>query len=562
MANKENKQQKIELSIQGMTCDSCAMHVEKALQSVSGAIHVRVPGWASGRATVEVSGEVSDQELTDAVSQAGYQAAVQSREAKVTHPSKLSLQQEGSTDFDLLIIGTGGAGMAAAIKGSELGARVAIVEVGTIGGTCVNVGCVPSKTLIRAAKAHHRARQHPFAGIESISRVVNFKAVIDQKRELIGEMRQGKYVDVLSHLKNVKFIQGRAQLISAQTVTVNGKQMTAEKIIVATGASPAIPPIPGLAESGYLTNETAFELEELPESLIVLGGRYVALEIAQMFARFGSRVTILQRSPRILPTEGVDLTDALTNYLEQEGIEVITGVKINHVRRDGNNVIVEAFVEGEKKKFYSSHILAALGRKPRTQGFGLEHIGIELDNNRFLKVKETLQTSVSQIFAAGDVIGEPMYVYTAAYEGALAAENALTGAAKKRDYLALPWVIFTDPQVAGVGIDEQQAKENGLDAESAVLLLEHVPRSLAARDTRGFIKLIRNRQTDQLIGARILAPEGSELLMEISLAIKYGITVQELASSFHPYLTLSEGVKLAAITFGKDVSKLSCCASN
>jgi len=192
---------------------------------------------------------------------------------------------------------------------------------------------------------------------------------------------------------------------------------------------------------------------------------------------------------------------------------------------------------------------------------GLDVAGVQLDGKGFLEVDDTLRTSVENIYGAGDVIGEPMFVYTAAYEGALAAENAISGSAGKRDYTALPWVIFTDPQVAGVGLDEKVAKERGIDAEAATLALSHVPRSLAARDTRGFIKLIRDRETDKLVGARMLAPEGSELLMEISLAIRHGITVKEIASAFHPYLTLSEGIKLAAITFGKSVEKLSCCAT-
>jgi len=344
-------------------------------------------------------------------------------------------------------------------------------------------------------------------------------------------------------------------------VEVNGETLPADRILVATGVAPSAPPIPGLEEVGYLTNESAFELDDLPQSLIVLGGRYVALECAQMFAHFGTRVTVLQRSSRILPNETPDLTEALTGFLSDEGIEIVTDVAIGRVSMRDGEVEVEAEVGGVAKSFRASHILAATGRRPNTGNMGLEEAGVELDPQGFLVVDETLRTKVEGIYGAGDVIGDHMFVYTAAYEGALAAENALSGSVRSRDYTALPWVVFTNPQVAGVGLDERQAREQGLEVEVSVLPLSYVPRALAARDTRGFVKLIRDPASDLLVGARILAPEGSELLMEVSLAIKHGIPTRDLATSFHPYLTLGEAVKLAAISFGKSVEKLSCCAA-
>ncbi|MBI1191526.1 MAG: mercury(II) reductase [Tepidisphaera sp.] len=462
----------------------------------------------------------------------------------------------------LVIIGGGSAAFAAAIRATELGARATIINDRLpIGGTCVNVGCVPSKTLIRAAEAHHRAGHHAFAGIESRSRVTSFPAIIRQKRELVEQLRQAKYLDVVDPLPGVRLVEGRARLVAPETVEVNGERIIGDRVLIATGVSPFVPAIPGLADAGYLTNESLFELDDLPESLIVLGGRYVAFECAQMMARFGSRVTILQRSDRILPTETADITDALTAYIHAEGIEVVTGVETRGVRREGDRLVIDARARGEARRFEASHILAATGRRPNTAGMGLEEVGVDLDRSGFVVVNDVLQTSVPGVYAAGDVIGDPEFVYTAAYEGALAAENAINGDARRRDYTALPWVVFTDPQLAGVGLDEQQAEEQGIEVEVATLPLSHVPRSLAARDTRGFIKLIRDRATDRLVGGRILAPEGSELLMEIALAIRYGITVEQIRSSFHPYLTLGEGVKLAAIAFGKDVATLSCCAT-
>jgi len=468
----------------------------------------------------------------------------------------------------LIIVGGGGAAFAAALKASELGARTTIINDGfPMGGTCVNVGCVPSKTLIRGAEALHRAMHPPpFDGIVTSGKLTDFKAVIAQKRALVGELRQAKYADVIAGNENIAFVAGRARLVDARTVEVNGEHLQGDAILIATGARPDVPSIPGLERVNFLTNESAFELEELPPSLIVLGGRYIALECAQMFARFGSKVTVLQRSDRILPTEAPDLTDELTKHLRAEGLTIeagvkIDGVKIESVAQQKNEVVVTARVQGVERTFRAACILVATGRTPNTNNLGLELVGVQTDRAGHIVVAKTLETNVPGVYAAGDVIGGEMFVYTAAYEGALAAENALNGAARERDYTALPWVIFTDPQVAGVGLDEAQAKRQGIDAEAATVALSHVPRAIAARDTRGFIKLLRDRGSDRIVGARILAPEGSELLMELALAIKFGITARKLASSFHAYLTLSEGVKLAALTFGKDVAKLSCCAA-
>lgn len=557
----------LQIQIDGMTCESCATHVRNALLKLASVVDARI-SYRAGVATVTANDGSADEEaLRKTIESAGY------RVGQITSAAKSSAKpEEDARGLHLLIVGGGSAAFAAATKAVELGAgRVTIVNDGLpIGGTCVNVGCVPSKTLIRAAEALHRAQQTPFDGIEVSGRVTDFKAIIQQKRDLVEQLRQAKYLDVVGDLEQVNIVTGRARFVDPHTVEVtpapapgdgSDERITADRVLIATGASPFIPSIPGLSESGHLTNESLFELEDLPESLIVLGGRYIALECAQMMARLGTKVIILQRSDRILPTETPDLTETLTGYLQGEGIEVVTGVTTQAVRRDGNQVTVEAEVGGQRRRFTASHLLTATGRQANTRNMGLEEAEIKTDGRGFIQVDATGQTSTSGVYAAGDVIGDPEFVYTAAYEGALAAENALTSAGRKRDYTALPWVIFTDPQVAGVGLDEAQAAEQGIDAEATTLPLSHVPRALAARDTRGFIKLIRDKETDRLLGARILAPEGSELLMEIATAIRFNITVSQMRDLFHPYLTLGEGVKLAAITFGKDVAKLSCCAT-
>ena len=464
--------------------------------------------------------------------------------------------------YDLVIVGGGSAAFSAAIKTSELGGRTLIVNKGLpIGGTCVNVGCVPSKTLIRAAEARHRAEEHRFDGIETTSCIADFSAITAQAQSLVADLRQQKYVAIVAADPDIQILEGRGRIIGPQTVEVHGRLITAKNILVATGARTFLPDIPGLSYVGYLTNETAYTLSERPDHLIVLGGRYIALENAQMFARFGSRVTVLQRSARIIPDESADLSDALNGYLSEEGIDIRTGVTLESITEHDGKIVVEATIDNQQVTFSGSHLLVATGRRGNTEDLGLPALGVETDRRGYLDVDAELRTSVPSIFGAGDVLGKNQFVYTAAYEGSLAARNALEGSSNETDYTVLPWVVFTDPQVAGVGLDEAQAEAAGIDYEVSKLDLDQVPRSIAARDTRGFVKLIRDRSTDHLIGARILAPEGSELLMELSLAMKYGITVKDLATSFHPYLTLGEAVKLAAITFGKDVKKLSCCAA-
>jgi mercuric reductase len=471
---------------------------------------------------------------------------------------------EGETEYKMhiVIIGGGSAAFAAALKADSLHCRVTMINHRLpIGGCCVNVGCVPSKTLIRAAEAHFQPSHHRFNGIKGQSSIASFKEVIEQKRELVSTLRSEKYVGPLQQLTDCRYIEGHAKLLNANEVQVNGEVIRADRIIIASGSRPAIPQIPGLSQCKFFTNENIFEVEELPKSMIVIGGGYIALECAQMFARFGSKVTILQRSSRILSKESPLISKSITQYLEEEGIEIITNVQFQSCRPSSHHptgVSIDTSIDGTKRTFEADILLIAVGRHANTEY--LNGI-VELNEKGFVKVNDMLQTNVPTIFGAGDVIGEPLYVYTAAYEGALAAENAILGPHKARDYRALPWVIFTDPQVCGVGWDEEQAKEHNIVVDNVMLPLSYVPRALAARDTRGFVQLIRERASKKLLGARIVAHEGSELLGELTLAVKLGVTSDELATMFHAYLTLGEAIKLAALMFDTDISKLSCCAS-
>ena len=432
------------------------------------------------------------------------------------------------------------------------------------GGTCVNVGCVPSKTLFRAAETAYHATHSNFSGIKPKGVDIDFAQVIKEKKQVVNMLQQKKYLDVVSDFKNLKMIEGWAEFIDDKTILVNGREeYSSIKFIIATGATTNVPGIEGLKEIGYLTNVTLFDLEEQPQSITIMGAGYIGLEIAMTYNRLGTKVRIIEFSDRVLRSQTPDISEELEKNMRNEGIEILPNFRAVKFEKSGINTIIHCKCpDGSFTKIVEpGKIVVASGIKPNTQKLGLQNIGLQLNQSGHIQVTELMETNLQHIYAVGDVASTPAYVYTAAYEGKIAVENAFTGSEKKADYSSLPWVVFTDPQVAGTGLDEAQAAAQNIHFEVSLLKLKDVPRAIVANDTRGFIKLIRNIETDKLIGARVVAPEGGELIEQLSMAIKYGITVKELAESFYPYLTLSEGIKLAAITFGKDVAKLSCCAS-
>lgn len=461
--------------------------------------------------------------------------------------------------YDLAVIGAGSAGFSAAITAAELGASVALIGHGTIGGTCVNVGCVPSKTMIRAAEALHGARAaRRFPGLTGEASIVDWNRLIAAKDDLVTTLRQQKYVDLLPEYNGVAYLEGAAHL-NGQGVKVNGNTVPAGKIIIATGSSPALPQIPGVADIPYLTSTTALELAELPRSLLVIGGGYIGCELAQMFARAGAVVTLVTRS-RLLPEAEPEITESLTGYLRGEGVAIKTGLAYRKIERTEHGVALTVFVDGEEKIIDTEQVLLATGRSPNTAGLGLAEAGVRLSANHGIVVDERMRTSKPGIYAAGDVIGRDQFVYMAAYGAKLAAQNALNGDSLIYDNAAMPWVTFTDPQVAGVGLTEWEAQAAGFEPKTSIVSLDQVPRALAARDTRGLIKLVADRKTDRLLGGQILAPEGADSIQTVVLAIKHGMTAKALGETIFPYLTTVEGLKLAAQGFGKDVAKLSCCA--
>ena len=461
--------------------------------------------------------------------------------------------------FDLAVIGAGSAGFSAAITAAELGAQVALVGHGTIGGTCVNVGCVPSKTLIRAVETLHQARAASrFAGIETRSSVKDWRALIAQKDELVAGLRQAKYADLLPAYNSISYIEGPARLMDGG-VTVNGDLLSVRKIVVTTGSSPAAPSIPGIEDFPYLTSTTALELERLPASLLVIGGGYIGCELAQMLARAGVKVTIVTRR-RLLPEAEPEIGRALTGYFQDEGITVRGFLSYGDIRQTDHGIALSIEIDGEEETIEAETVLVATGRRPNTEGLGLEEAGITLLPNGGIEVDDRMRTTRPGVYAAGDVTGRDQFVYMAAYGARIAAENALNGDGRRYDAGTMPAVVFTAPQVASAGLTEADARELGHDVKTSVLPLDAVPRALAARDTRGLIKLVADRKTDRLLGGHILAPEGADSIQTMVMALKGGLTARDLAETIFPYLTTVEGLKLAAQMFEKDVSKLSCCA--
>lgn len=454
--------------------------------------------------------------------------------------------------YDLAIIGSGAAAFAAAIEARRLGGQVIVVERGTVGGTCVNVGCVPSKTLLAAAEAYHTAAAHPFAGVPTSAGAVGMAALIAQKNELVAQMRQHKYVD-LAESHGFEIVSGEARFTGPCNLDVAGRDIRAAAYLIATGADPAIPAIPGLRDAGYLTSTTAMELAAVPRRLVTIGGGFVGLEQSQLFARLGADVTIVGRvAPRAEP----ELASRLREILLDEGITIVNARATAVTSQDGVTTVRTSTgqtAEGDA-------VLVAAGRHARLDGLDHAAAGIGLDDNGFIKIDDTLRTTSPGVFAAGDVTGGAQFVYVAAAQGRLAARNALSGSHDTIDYRGLPDVIFTSPQLASAGLTEAQALAAGHQCDCHLLGLDNVPRAIVSHDTRGAIKVVADARTGKVLGVHALAHGAGDLILAGVYAIKFGLTIDDLASTWAPYLTMSEALKLAAQSFTTPVDQLSCCA--
>ncbi|MFI7493823.1 mercury(II) reductase [Kocuria sp. M4R2S49] len=474
-----------------------------------------------------------------------------------------------ASEFDLAVVGSGGGAFAAAIRATSLGLRVVLIERATIGGTCVNTGCVPSKALLAAADARSTAADATrFPGVAADPRPVDMAGVVAGKDSLVEGMRAEKYADLVDDhgwdlRRGTAAFGGTAEGPVLEVTDADGAVGTvrARHYLVATGSAPWAPPITGLDGVDHLTSTTAMELEEPPGSMLVLGGGYVALEQAQLFARLGCEVTVLARS-RLLSGEEPEVSRALLEVLADEGVRVVPRATVESVRACSTTgcVVVTAGTRAGRQEHTASRLLVATGRRPVTEGLRLEPVGVRTGERGEVVVDDTLATTDPRIWAAGDVTGHPAFVYVASAHGALVVANAFEGAGRRIDYSGLPRVTFTSPSVGAVGMTDEQARAAGIRCECRVLPLEHVPRALVNRDTRGFVKIVAEVGAGRVLGITAVAENAGDLAAAGGYVLAGGMTVEQVATAWSPYLTMAEGLRIAAQSFTTDVSKLSCCA--
>lgn len=467
----------------------------------------------------------------------------------------------GMSIYDLIVIGGGAGAFAAAIHADELGKKTAIINDGLpLGGTCVNVGCVPSKRLLFAGEVLHGARDHDVPGIELEVKDFDFQRVIRDELSLVEHMRREKYEKVLGFLPHVTLIEGRARFTGGERVRVGSRTLGAGKFIIATGSTASVPPIDGINQAGYVTHIEALKMTEQPEEMVIIGSGPVGLEFAQMYSRFGTRVTVLEALPAVLPHAETIVVDRLLKALRGEGITIRTGVEITGAHHEGDRKIIEYTVDGERSKSVCDVIMIAAGKRANTGGLGLDLVNVEVGDNGAITVDQYLRTSNSRIYAVGDVTDSPLRLETTAgREGTLAAGNALAGRQDGIDYATVPYAIFTDPQLASVGYSEAgQMKELGVCSCRSVPLTA-VPKAGIINRTEGLIKMNIHPETEEIMGVHILAPNASELIAAAMVLVKNRNTIHDVIDSLPLFPTLSEAIKLVALSFTRDIEHLSCC---
>ncbi len=475
------------------------------------------------------------------------------------------------THADLVILGSGSTAFAAALKASEMGKTVIMTENRQVGGTCVNRGCLPSKNLIEAAKLVYDAANPRYPGLTGTSLTVDFPALIGQKDAVIDGYRQKKYLSLADGADKITILDGNVRFLDAHSISVGDRHVTGEQFLIALGSHPTIPAIEGLDRVPYLTSDLlthneAMELKELPVSLLILGGGYIALELGQLFSRLGTDVTIIARSPQLLahgyePEVGKAISDAFA----EEGIRVLTRTDVRAVREDGNGIVATISVRGQERELRTERLVVATGRAPNTTGIGLEEIGVALHNHGAVKVDEHLRTNLPHIWAAGDVIGSEMQSQMAtpvgAHDGGIAARNALSGDSLKAvDHRVIPRAIFTDPQIGIVGMTDAEAVAAGYDCWCNTVPMEYVPRAGAIRDTRGVIKMVADAKTNEVLGVSMVGVNAGEVIHEAAMGMRFHATLDDYIDLLHVYPTMAEALKIVAISRYKDPAKLSCCA--
>ncbi|WP_123539274.1 mercury(II) reductase [Halosimplex salinum] len=478
------------------------------------------------------------------------------------------------SQYDLVILGGGAAAFAAITEASRRNLSTAMVNTGLpIGGTCVNVGCVPSKHLLAVTESGAAASENPFDAVRYPEEpTVDWADALDGTDELVERFRQENYVDVAEHFET-DIYEGYGQLVDDTTIEVvegtdEGARITGEKALIATGSSPWAPPIDGLDDIDYYTSETILEERDLPERIVIIGGGYIALEWGQILHRVGVDVTILQRSERVLSGMEGQLGREMQRAFEDEGIDVVTGNDFQRVRTsatDGgveaiqSSVIVETVVEGTEQTVTGDALFVATGVQPNSEGIALESVGVETNDDGTIHVDEHFQTTNPDVYAGGDVIGEPELETVAAKEGNHAVKNAFGDEGVSIDYDAVPAVVFTSPEVAAVGTTEfEYMDEHGI-CSCRTVQMEDVPRAKAVKNTDGLVQVVKHHETDEIVGVHMVGPRAADMIMEATLAVRFGLTIDDIIDTVHPFPTFSEAFKHACQAFRRDTATMSCC---
>ena len=543
---------KYRMKVKGMTCTGCEIHVAKILAKAN-ALNIEV-NYVKGEVSFELADKEHITQLRNSFGITNYKPGV---------IEELQIAKENSvdhkTDFDLLIIGSGSAAFSAAIKAAELGAKVGMIERNIVGGTCVNFGCVPSKTLLRAGEINSLGKTNAFSGIKLSAQAVDLDSLMQQKNELVNNLRNQKYVNLIDEY-GIQLIIGAAKFISENQIKVADQLYTSKRFLIATGASSLIPKIKGLESVEYLTSTTLLNIDKVPKRLLVIGSGYIGVELGLLYHNLGSEVILMQRSEEFLKEYDFEVSESLEESLIKQGIKIIKGVSYERVEQHNSIKSVHYTLNDESFTVEGEQLLVATGRNPNTSSLDLEKANVKTGVKNEIIINELAQTSNPDIYAAGDVTLNPQFVYVAAYMGRLAAENAIGEKKLSLDLTVVPSVIFSHPSLATVGLTEKQAKENDYNVITSVLKLGSVPRALVNHDTDGVIKLVADANTRKILGVHIVSENAGEVIYAATLVVKFGLTIENLKETLAPYLTMAEGLKLAALTFDKDISKLSCCA--
>ena len=450
-------------------------------------------------------------------------------------------------DTNLVVIGAGSAGLVTAYIAAAVKARVTLIEKGKMGGDCLNYGCVPSKAMIRSAKLlSHIARSREF-GIHSASAEFDFAEVMERVQQVIRDIEPHDSIERYSGL-GVDVVQGEARITSPWTVEVNGETIRTPNIVVATGGGPFVPPIEGIDDVEYYTSDTLWEMREKPQKMVVLGGGPIGCELTQAFARLGVAVTQIEMLPKLLLREDEEVSALVQEKFLAEGVRVLTGHAAKRFfRRDGRSYVVAESETGSVEVDFDA-LIVAVGRAPRSSGFGLEEVGVRLRNNRSIEVNDYLQTNVPTIYACGDVTGPYQFTHVAAHQAWYTSVNSLFGILRrfKVDYSVIPWATFTEPEIARVGLNETDAKEQGIDYEVTTYGIDDLDRAIADSEAHGFVKVLTVPGKDRILGVTIVGEHAADLIAEYVLAMRHGLGLNKVLGTIHIYPTLAEANKYAA----------------